>query len=224
MVPDDASVFADAIRMAVASACAEWGYGPVSNTYFVTFDSRVPAELQARVGAGIREGLITVDRYYFRAVGLPPKKGPYKLVGRSQTGAPQPHWEYYVQLAEYVRLVRVLGSAGLTIGLEDGLMDITVRRDGGLLWAVEVKENAAKLLDLQAAFRRYGSAVPLARPDRGNDGLRKSKYLVLNRPPFFSLLALGARFDYAMSYPAETSFRLELIDNEAVIEARVVSG
>lgn len=221
---DNAALFAQAIRNAVASACNERGYPPVPEVYFRAFDQRVPASLQERVGAGIREGLITLDRYYFRAAGLPASKDPYMLVGRSQTGAPQPHWEYYVQLAGYIRLVRQLASAGLTIGLEDGLMDVTVRRDRKLLWSVEVKEKAAKLNGLQAAFRHYGPSVPLTEPDRGNDGLRKAKYLVLNRPPFFSLLALNARYDYAMRYPSATAFVLDPLANAAVIEAKVRSG
>lgn len=219
----DADLFAQAIREAVASASADWGYSPAPDAYFLAFEQRVPADLQARVGAGIREGLITLDRYYFRAAGLPATKGPYKLVGKSQTGRPQPHWEYYVQLAEYVRLVRLFGSAGLTIGLEDGLMDVTVRRGGELLWAVEVKEKAAKLDELQSAFERYGHEVPLSAPDRNNDGLRKSKYLVLNRPPFLSLLALDARYDYAVRYSAETSFVLVPLESEAAIEQSVLA-
>lgn len=220
---DDTGIFAQAIRNAVAAACAEWGYPPASEAYFDAFDQRVPVALQARVGAGIRDGLITLDRYYFRAVGLAPHKGPYMLVGRSQTSAPQPHWEYYVQLAEYVRLVRLLAPAGLTIGLEDGLMDVTVRRGGKLLWSVEVKEKAAKLTELQAAFRRYGRSVPLMDPDRGNDGLRKAKYLVLNRPPFFSLLALDARYDYGVRYPSDTAFVLDPLASSAAIETQVQS-
>ncbi len=143
------------------------------------------------------------------------------LPGIPPTGKPQPHWEYFVQLGEYIRLVRIFGDSGLAIGLEDGLMDVTVRHEGRLLWCVEVKERAAKLAELQAAFERYRHAVPLEAPDRGNDGLRKSKYLVKHRPPYLTLLALGTRADYAVTYPSATAFDLATLPGREVVETAV---
>jgi hypothetical protein len=214
----DVELFRVTLRDAVDAACREWRYPAVPDSHLAAFDTRIPLELQAQLGAGIRSGAIDIDGFYFRARGLPSSKGPYKLVGRSDTtGAPQPHWEYLVQLGEYIRLVRLYAGSDLTIGFEDGLMDVTVRHEGRLLWCVEVKEKARKLAELQAAFERYRDAVPLA-PDRGNDGLRKSKYLVRHRPPYLSLLALGTRVDYAVTYPNTTAFELTPLGNSTVIE------
>lgn len=51
-------------------------------------------------------------------------------------------------------------------------------------------------------------SVDLAAPDRGNDALRKAKYLVRRRPEYFCGVALGVRFEYRVSYPERMAFRL----------------
>jgi hypothetical protein len=153
-----------------------------------------------------------------------PDRTPIKATAGELAASLLAHWEYYVQLAEYVRLVDLLGVGDLSVGLEDGMMEVSVRREGDLLWCIEVKEKAVSLEGLKAALLRYGPGVPLDEPDRGNDGLRKSKYLVKHRPPFFSILALDAREDYAVRYPAETSFLLDRLTSAAEIERQLADG
>ncbi len=111
------------------------------------------------------------------------------------------HWEYLVQAAEYARVCRALALREYIIAVEDRLMDITVSEASGRLrWYLEVKEKAAELQRFVADVRGYGAAgVDLDAPDRGNDALRKAKYLVRYRPEYFSVSAIGIRLDFGVT-------------------------
>ncbi len=111
------------------------------------------------------------------------------------------HWEYLVQAAEYARVYRALALREYIIAVEDRLMDITVSEASGRLrWYLEVKEKAAELQRFVADVRGYGAAgVDLDAPDRGNDALRKAKYLVRYRPEYFSVSAIGIRLDFGVT-------------------------
>jgi hypothetical protein len=142
-----------------------------------------------------------VGKYRFTLQGLPAGKGPYAWVGRDAAGAPAMHWEYLVQAAEYARIYRAVATRGYTIAVEDRLMDITISDTSGKLrWYLEVKEKAADLPRFVAAIRGYGaSGVDLDASDRGNDALRKAKYVVRYRPEYFSVSAIGMRMDFAVT-------------------------
>lgn len=79
-------------------------------------------------------------------------------------------------------------------------MDITVRDGPTLLWAIEVKERASQLPSLSDELHEHGRRVELDAPDRGNDALRKAKYLVTHQPSYFSLVAIGAGYDFSVAY------------------------
>ncbi|MBI4390341.1 MAG: hypothetical protein HY575_00495 [candidate division NC10 bacterium] len=98
--------------------------------------------------------------------------------------------------------------AGLNLTFEDGLMDLAVRRGAQLLWGIEVKEQPAQLDRLLAELGSHGSGVDLKAPDRGNDPLRKAKYLVRHRPEFFSGVAIGVQRDFRALYPGPKAFNL----------------
>ena len=133
-----------------------------------------------------------VDGHRFTLEGLDAHKGPYAFFSRSSSSEPAPNWEYFVQVAEYLRLHAAVKWRGLRVTFEDDLMDLAVYSDDGLQWCVEVKEQAARqLAPLVAGIRQHGQRVDFEVPDRGNDPLRKAKYLVCRRPPYFSAVAIG---------------------------------
>jgi hypothetical protein len=133
--------------------------------------------------------------------GLDAGKGPYAFFSESSlTQLPAPNWEYFVQIAEYLRVRAAVASRGLRVTFEDDLMDLAVYGDDGLLWCIEVKEQARQLVPLIAGIREHGAHVDFELPDRGNDPLRKAKYLVRRRPPYFSAVAIGCRLDFGVTY------------------------
>jgi hypothetical protein len=83
-------------------------------------------------------------------------------------------------------------------------MDVSVRRDGELLWYVEVKPRASQIEPLLVAMNSFAAAVPFDQPDRGNDPLRKAKYLVRHRPPSVSIVGGEDRRHLDVRYGADT--------------------
>ena len=81
-------------------------------------------------------------------------------------------------------------------------MDVSVSAGNRVLWCIEVKEKGRDLDPLLTGMRRIGVNVDLLGPDRHNDPLRKSKYLLRHRPPYFSLVAVGRRLDFSVVYSA----------------------
>jgi hypothetical protein len=166
--------------------------------------------LRTILAAGLREGLIIPQGRTFTLRGLTPGKGPYAWFSRyPQVQRANPNWEYYVQVAEYVRLSRFAATTGLTVTFEDGLMDLALYRNGELQVCVEVKERRSQLQRLFQRLRTHEATVDLDVPDRGNNPLRKAKYLVKRRPRYLCGLALGARLEYRVDYPEGLAFRLE---------------
>ncbi|MFD1545768.1 hypothetical protein [Nonomuraea guangzhouensis] len=204
--------FLDLLRGWVQGACREWGYSEISESYFAGIYQRLPAGVRALVAAGYREGLIEpVGTYRFTLRGLPPGKGPYAWVSRhARTRVPSMNWEYLVQAAEYARVYAALSPKGYLVAAEDRLMDITISEsDGTLKWYIEVKERASEVPDFVRRLAEYGlSGVDLDAPDRANDALRKAKYLVLYRPVYLSISAIGLRRDFQVTYPADNRFAL----------------
>lgn len=159
--------------------------------------------------AGVKEGLIIPQGLKFTLKDLPQGKGPYAWFSRrSMPKEPSPNWEYFVQAAEFVRLSHIALSQGLTVTFEDQLMDLGLYRDGRLVVCCEVKERASQIQALASKLRAYREGVTLSQPDRGNDPLRKAKYLVRRRPQYLSLVAIGARLEYRVTYLDNRSFEL----------------
>ena len=95
---------------------------------------------------------------------------------------------------------RRLLPRGFRVSFEDDLMDIAVYGSDGLTWCVEVKERANEPAPLVAGIREEGVCVDFEVEDRHNDPLRKAKYLVRRRPPYFSAMAVGCRLDFSVSH------------------------
>jgi hypothetical protein len=201
------AVFDQAFRSWAEAACEEWGYEPVDEGWVRDAYGRLPRGLRSLLGSGIEQGLVeTVEGFRFRLAGLPAGKGPYAWLGRAANGVPAVHWEYYVQAAEYTRLATARG--GLAVSFEDELMDVTAYRDGQLLLACEVKERASQLPPLLEGIRRYAGGFDPTEPDRGNDPLRKAKYITRARPAYFSLAAIGQRLEFSVDYRPDGTFTL----------------
>src|SRR2546426_3591018 len=158
---------------------------------------------------GVASGLIIQLGRQFTLRGLAPKKGPYAWFSRHmEASGPSPNWEYFVQVAEFVRLCTLAARSNLTVTFEDHLMDLAVYDGQRLLVCVEVKERTAQLQDLVKRLRTYEAAVNLSEPDRGNDPLRKAKYLVRRKPMYLCGVAIGTRIEYSVHYPEGKAFEL----------------
>lgn len=202
--------FDQLIRDSALAACQQWGYPEPDLGWYESLNQRLPRGLRSIFGRGLDAGLLQmVDSFRFTMRDL--AKGPYALYSKSSKRQhPSPNWEYIVQAVDYVRAHENLTPKGYLIGVEDRLMDVTVRSpQGELLWYIESKERSRDLTKLVREVRDWGTGgVDFEVDDRHNDGLRKAKYLILNRPPYFSGSAIGIRLDFAVSYLADNRFEL----------------
>ncbi len=190
------------IREWVRSACVAWRYGEPGPDYYERIVQRLPAGLRSLLAAGIEEG----PKFTLRGL---TGKGPYAWFSkRSTPREPSPNWEYFVQAAEFVRLSRLAAAHGMTVTFEDQLMDLALYRDGRLVVCCEVKEKASQIQELLKDIKQYEQRRDLSQPDRGNDALRKAKYIVKRRPEYFALVAIGARLEYQVDYPPGKAFAL----------------
>ena len=192
----------------VNTACREWHYPAPPDSYYAKVYERLPDGLRSLIAFGVNAGLITAMGANFTLKDLPPRKGPYSWFSRGRAEVPAPNWEYFVHVAEFVRLTTIGKAHGLKVTFEDDTMDIAVYKEGKLLVYYEVKERADQLQKLIDRIKMEQSRVDLSLPDRGNDPLRKAKCIVKRKPEYFSGLAIGTRFEYKVVYPEERSFQL----------------
>lgn len=200
--------FDEHIRNWAASACEEWKYPSPSDSWYKKVYSRLPNGLRRIIAQGVTEGCIIPIGPKFTLAGIKGGKGPYAWFSRSPSKALAPNWEYFVQAAEYCRLRSIATEKGLTVTFEDGLMDIAVYADNSLLICCEIKEKASELKKLVTGIKGYQGGVDFSEPDRGNDALRKAKYLIKHRPKYFSAIAIGMRFEFTVSYEGKRQFML----------------
>lgn len=198
----------DYLREWVRAACDVWRYPEPGEAYYDRISRRLPEGLRTLVASGVTEGLIVPQGHKFTLKGLP-RKGPYAWFSkRSTPKEPSPNWGYFVHVAEFVRLSHLADSQGLRVTFEDELMDLALYREGRLVVSCEVKERASQIEALARGVRVYEAGVNLSQADRGNDPLRKAKYLVRRKPDYFSLVAIGARLEYRVNYPRDRAFAL----------------
>ena len=192
------------------TACEEWGYPMPSDRYYTKVYERLPEGLRALLGLGISSGLIIPKegRAAFTLKGLPDKKGPYHWFSYNRNPKPAPNWEWFVHVAEFIRFHTIASSMNALVTFEDDDMDIALYQDNRLIVYCEVKERLSQIQKLIRGVQNYQSAVNLDAPDRGNDPLRKAKYIVRRKPQYFVGVAIGARFEYKVIYLGERSFQL----------------
>lgn len=203
------NTFDNCFRAWTTTACSEWKWQEPDEWYFRRAYERLPEGLQTLVAHGVASGLIIPHGRQFTLRGLAPSKGPYAWFSRhTQDKGPNPNWEYFVQVAEFVRLSEMAARSGLTVTFEDQLMDLAVYDGERLLVCVEVKERTTQLQELVKKLRTFESTPDLPQLDRGNDPLRKAKYLARRRPPYFCGVAIGTRLEYSVRYPEGKAFEL----------------
>jgi hypothetical protein len=192
------------------AACEQWGYPMPSDRYYAKVYERLPEGLRALLGFGIDSGLIISKEggIAFTLKGLPPGKGHYHWFSQNRNPKPAPNWEYFAHMAEFVRLHTIATARGLLVTFEDDTMDIALYQDDRLIVYCEVKERASQIQELIKGIKIYQSAVDITAPDRGNDPLRKAKCIVKRKPEYFMGVAIGARFEFQVIYPGDSSFQL----------------
>src|SRR5262249_6050573 len=176
--------FHSEFRRWVQSHNSTHGYKTDSEGLLAKLEARVPREYLTGIGSAFLNGWLETeaspDRGYFVRESDRPGVGggQFTLIHQGHSGV-QPCWELYIQLADYAWLRTVAGRSGHHVRLEGNLMDLTVRSGGTLLLYVEQKERketAQRLLQKVTSYGRLGFG--LDDDDRGNDPLRKAKYLV----------------------------------------------
>jgi len=174
--------------------------------------SRIPEESLRHIGAAFVEGwLKTVKRkdrgYFVKESDEDTLWGGMWMLEASGEEI-IPCWEQYVQLADYSRLRAVADKKGLTVRLEDNLMDIAVCAGENLLLYVEnklKKEDANNLLNKMKEYGEKGFKIDDF--DKGNDALRKAKYLVQKNacPSYFVISAIGWEKVFQVEYLHENN-------------------
>ncbi len=206
---DDQEIFNDHFLRWVKFSCDAWGYPYPDENFYSTFKGRLPSGVRALLTLGLKRGLILPEKQVFTLRGLPDSKGPYNWFSRyTKAQAPSPNWEYFIQVAEFVRLNNILEGKGYTLSFEDGLMDIGIYKDGRLMVFQEAKEKASQVPRLLQGIKGHEDHIDLQENDRGKDSLRKAKYIVKHRPEYFCVFAIGVRREFRIKYPAQKEFEL----------------
>ena len=145
----------DAVLRWGEAAAEEFGYARPSPDWAAAAVDRIGPDVMSAVLAGVASGDVELIGPRFRLPALGRAKGPYAWFSRSARGVPAPNWEYFVQVATWLQ-VRADVPAHAVVGFEDGLMDVSVRVGGDVVWCVEVRERAAQL---QTLLRRLWSTA-----------------------------------------------------------------
>jgi len=214
-INDNIQYFDHIFREWVQQTCEEWNYEPPSESYYSEIYARLPFGLRTTLAFGQKYGiLIDVGKSKtgsagFRPIGLPELKGPYSWFEKdNQRKQPRPAWEYFIQVAEYIRLYEAFKDKNCTLTFEDDLMDIALYYNNNLKVCCEIKEKSTQAEKLIEGIKEYENAIYLASDDRGNDPLRKAKYIVNFRPDYFYVVSIGRRFEFRCIYPESKQFQL----------------
>ena len=177
---------------------------------------RIPEDRQIHIGAALLNGWLETEKnpirgYFVRESDRPGMRGGQPTITNYGNGNHAPWWELFVQLADYGWLRSIAERYGQTVRLEDRLMDLTISACDRFILYVEHKEKSAFAEKLLEGMRYYGdTGFNLDDPDRGNDPLRKAKYLVRDRahPIYFGLSAVGYRKLFKVEYANGNRFQL----------------
>lgn len=184
------------------------GFNALPDEVLERLEYRIPKTMLHQIGGAFINGWLQKepepDRGYF--VKESDRKGPRGgqwMLEHAGEGRINPCWELYVQLADYSRIRTVAERHGLTTRLEDRLMDITVYAGKKLILYVENKAKKQQAHHLLVRMRKYGeSGFDIDAPDKGNDPLRKAKYLVREGayPKYFALSAVDFEQMFLVEY------------------------
>ena len=208
--------FRHEFRRWVAAHNVEKGFSSDPDEMLEVLSKRIPIDRQQQIGAALLNGWIETEKepgrgYFVRESDRTgPRGGQFVLIHQGH-GRVAPCWELFVQLADYGWLRSIAEYHGLNVQLEDRLMDLTVCDGDSLVLYVENKTSRADVDKLLPAFVEYGrSGFGLADADKGNDPLRKAKYLVRpgSHPPYMGISAIGFRELYSVVYGEGNTFKL----------------
>ena len=186
------------------------------DTLLERLTDRIPEDRQIHIGSALLNGWLETEKdpirgYFIRESDRPGNRGGQPTITNFGNGNHAPWWELFVQLADYGWIRSIAERYGQTVRLEDSLMDLTVRVGDRLILYVEHKEKSAFAVKLLKGMRYYGgSGFNLNDPDRGNDPLRKAKYLVRDgaHPIYIGLSAVGYRKMFKVEYDDGNQFQL----------------
>jgi predicted RNA-binding protein len=212
--------FHSEFRRWIQSHNSTHGFETDSEALVPTLEARIPREYLTGIGSAFVNGWLVTESspgrgYFVRESDRPGVGGgQFTLIHRGDSVV-QPCWELYIQLADYAWLRTVAGRSGHHVRLEDNLMDLTVRAGATLLLYVEQKERKETAQQLLRKVMEYGRlGFGLDEDDRGNDPLRKAKYLVREdtRPLYVGLSAIGYRQLFRVEYLKDNHFALHRED------------
>lgn len=204
-----ADIFDQFIVDCANSAADDFGYPRPGKAFFESLYKDLKPGIRGNLGIGIDQGLLLSDGRTFKLASLGEKKGPYNWFSRQRNRQElMVNWEYFVQVAEFIRLSNIVTTESQKIKFEDGLMDLAIYEQGELYLCCEVKVNSRQVSSLLAGVRKYQSGIDFSLPDRGNDSIRKAKYLLQHRPTYFSIVGIGIRREFYVHFPAKNQFEL----------------
>lgn len=198
------------------------GYDDAKNTeldadrLFEILRERIPDDQLRHVGAALVNGWLETEkntnkRYFVRESDRPGDSGGQVTLTHYGGGLIAPYWELFVQLSDYGWIRSIAERYRQVVRLEDRLMDITVSSGDQLILYIENKEKAQLAEKLVKGMREYGEkGFNLDDPDRGDDPLRKSKYIVKDdaRPLFLGISAIGYKQLFEVKYLDGNRFQL----------------
>ena len=210
-----AEKFDQFFRKITKCTCEQWGYDLPHDDYYVNVYERLPLGLRMIIVSGLSAGIIAdvgvskSKSAAFRPVGVPETKGPYSwFEHNNQRKQPQPCWEYFIQLAEYIRLYEAFQGKDVKLSFEDELMDIGIYRKKRLWVCCEIKERSSQAQNLIRGVRAFQNSSEFPGSDRGKDPLRKAKYIIKLKPEYFYVVSIGRRFEFRIEYPQDKQFKL----------------
>ena len=148
------TIFDHQVRLWALAACDQWSFPQPSEDFFAKLKERLPGGLLATIGFGVEEGILLPSGCTFKIKSISQSKGPYNWFSRDNSNRKlNPNWEYYIQVAEYVRLWQAFGIKDYALTFEDALMDIGVYKNNNLLVCCEIKEKSSQAKKLIAGIK-----------------------------------------------------------------------
>ena len=112
--------------------------------------------------------------------------------------------EYFIQAAAYASLILDYGYPEKDCDVEYHYMDVVVFKSGKPFVCVEAKVDGRQTELLLEKILSYAKGVPMDKPDRGNDPLRKAKYIVQDKPSYFWLVCSAFRKAFLVNHDVNT--------------------
>jgi hypothetical protein len=191
-------------------------YATNPETLLRALELRIGVRYLAQIGSAYLNGWLRTEAepgrgYFVREADRPGLRGGQVTITHRGQTLVAPCWELFVQLADYAWLRTVAERHGQEVRLEDRLMDLTVRTPNRFVLYVEHKVTRQIATKLLGGMRKYGArGFGLDDPDRGDDALRKAKYLVRadSHPIYFGISAIDYRQLFKVEYLDGNRFRL----------------